>query len=98
MDTSEIEALIIATIRAANQSRAVDTRIEESPTAVIFGPGSALDSIGLVTLVIDIEDALRDRGVDVLLIDDRAISQKRSPFRDVPSLTAHIQEYAQGQQ
>jgi acyl carrier protein len=97
METSEIEALVLATIRVANQSRAMDKRVEESPTAVIFGPGSALDSIGLVTLLIDIEDALRDRGVDVLLIDERAISQKRSPFRDVPSLTAHIQEYAKGQ-
>lgn len=63
METSAIEALVLATIRLANQSRPVDKRVEESRTAVIFGSGSALDSIGLVTLLIDIEDALRDRGV-----------------------------------
>jgi 2-phospho-L-lactate transferase/gluconeogenesis factor (CofD/UPF0052 family) len=97
MDTTEIEALVLATIRITNQSRPVDKRLQETPTAVIFGPGSALDSIGLVTLLIDIEDALRERGVDVLLIDERAISQRRSPFRDVPSLTAHIEDYAKGQ-
>jgi 2-phospho-L-lactate transferase/gluconeogenesis factor (CofD/UPF0052 family) len=96
METAEIEALVLSTIRLANQARPADKRIEESPTAVIFGSGSALDSIGLVTLLIDIEDALRERGVEVLLIDERAVSQQRSPFRDVPSLTAHIQEYVKG--
>jgi hypothetical protein len=38
---------------------------------------------GLVSLLIDIDDALRDRGIEVLLSDARAMSQQRSLFRSV---------------
>lgn len=91
MQRSDLEAIVLGAIRLTNRSLPADKRVDETPTAVIFGPGSALDSLGLVTLLIDVEDALRDGGMDVLLSDDRAMSQKRSPFRDVPSLVGYIE-------
>jgi acyl carrier protein len=59
--------------------------------ATIFGHGSPLDSLGLVSLLIEIEDQLALRGCPISLSDERAMSQKRSPFRDVPSLVAYVQ-------
>ena len=57
---------------------------------------TALDSLGLVSLLIDIEDSLRDAGIDVMLSDARAMSQKRSPVpQRGTALVAFIHETTQ---
>ena len=54
---------------------------------VLFGPSGILDSIGLVSVIVELEQKLSDHaGRDVSLMDDRALSQARSPFRTVQSL------------
>jgi acyl carrier protein len=75
-----------------NLARKPEAQLELSPTAPLFGPGSPLDSLGLVSLLIDIEEALGDQGHAITLSDARAMSQTRSPFRSVPALVAYIQE------
>jgi acyl carrier protein len=90
MQKSEIEAVVIGAIAAANQARLPDPQLDATPEAPLFGPGSPLDSIGLVGLLIDVEEALRDQGVEVELSDSRAMSATRSPFRSVSSLVVYI--------
>lgn len=77
-------------MRTSNLSRDAASQLEIASGATIFGPGSALDSLGLVALLLDIEDELRARGHAVVLSDERAMSQTRSPFRTVASLVAYI--------
>jgi acyl carrier protein len=93
--STDVQDLVLRAMQNANVARMPDAQLTISPDAPLFGAGSALDSLGLVSLLIDIEDALRDRGIDVMLSDARAMSQKRSPFRSVAALTAFIQETAQ---
>jgi acyl carrier protein len=57
---------------------------------VIFGRESPLDSLGLVALLIDIEEVLASRGVFLTLTNERAMSRSRNPFRSVSSLVAYI--------
>jgi acyl carrier protein len=83
-------------MRLANLARDTNAQLEVSAEAPIFGPDSALDSLGLVALLLDIEDGLRAIGCEVLLSDERAMSQKRSPFRSVPALVAYITGVARG--
>jgi hypothetical protein len=90
MDAVKVETIILDAMRTANLARDRSEQLDVSPTAVIFGPGSPLDSLGLVGLLIDIEDGLRTEGVEVTLSDDRAMSQQRSPFRSVPRLAVYI--------
>ena len=92
MTDTEIEALVLQAIRQVNLARAEGSQLEVSSAAPIFGPGSALDSLGLVSLLIDIEEALQDRGHDVSLSDQRAMSQTVSPFRSVPALVTYISQ------
>ena len=61
-----------------------------SAEAPIFGPDSPLDSLGLVGLLLDIEEGLQAIGCEIVLSDERAVSQKRSPFRSVPSLVSYV--------
>jgi len=90
LSTDDIQDIVLSALTATNQARDPLHQLQVAPDAPLFGAGSPLDSLGLVGLLVDIEDALRDRGVDVELSDARAMSQTRSPFRDVPALVGYI--------
>jgi acyl carrier protein len=66
----------------------------ENPTVEtrLYGAKSALDSISLVTLIADIEDRISTEfGKDIVLADERAMSQTRSPFGRVGTLVDYIE-------
>jgi acyl carrier protein len=90
--TAELQDVVLAAMAAANLNRADDAQMTVGPEAPIFGPGSPLDSLGLVSLLMDIEDSLAQLGLSLTLSDARAMSRKRSPFRDVPELVAFMTE------
>ena len=90
--TAELQDVVLAAMTAANLNRSDDAQMVIGPAAPIFGPGSPLDSLGLVSLLMDIEDGLAQLGVTLTLSDARAMSRKRSPFRDVPELVAFMTE------
>ena len=85
-----IEAVVLQAMRTANLARDRSAQLAVAPGAPVFGPGSPLDSLGLVALLLDIEEALQERGYAVVLSDERAVSQKRSPFRTVTSLVEYV--------
>jgi acyl carrier protein len=81
----------LGAIGRVNLARKPELRLATTPDAPLFGEGSPLDSLGLVSLLIDIEEALQDLGFQVTLSDARAMSQTKSPFRSVPALVAYIE-------
>jgi len=91
-----IQEVVLQALRSVNLARDSSMQLVVSPDAPLFGPDSSLDSLGLVALLLDIEEALQALGCEVVLSDDRAMSQKRSPFRTVPSLVAYIGTIARG--
>ena len=57
----------------------------------LIGREGLLDSMGLVTLIVDLEQRLEEEcDVVLVLADDRAMSQKNSPFRSAGALTDYI--------
>lgn len=90
MTTAEIEALVLEAMRNLNLARTPEAHLDVSPQAPLFGPSSPLDSLGLVSLLIDVEEALSDRGFDVTLTDARALSASASPFRSVAAFVGYI--------
>ncbi len=62
----------------------------------LLGGQSPLDSIGLVTLIADLEgDIQREFGKSVTLADEKAMSRTLSPFRKVGTLVAYVEEKLQ---
>jgi D-alanine--poly(phosphoribitol) ligase subunit 2 len=60
------------------------------PDTPLFGKAGLFDSLGLVNLILALEEAIQDdTGVAVTLADERAMSQARSPFRTVGSLAGY---------
>jgi hypothetical protein len=85
-----IERIVLDAIRTLNLGREAEHQLEVSPTAPLYSRSTALDSLGLVALLIEIEESLRDAGCELSLSDERAMSLHYNPFRDVPSLVNHI--------
>jgi acyl carrier protein len=85
-----IREVVLNAMRNANEARDAASQLAVAPDAPIFGPDSTLDSLGLVGLLLDIEEGLQEIGCDVVLSDERAVSQKRSPFRSVQSLVSYV--------
>ncbi len=93
MIRDEIVAVILRAIDRANELREADEQIPRSEEAGLFGPEGGLDSMGLVSLVLDVEEAVNAlSGARLVLADERAMAQRRSPFRDVRSLADYIEE------
>jgi hypothetical protein len=87
-----IEDIVLGALRAINAGRAPDQQLPVTLTAPVFGPDSPLDSLGLVALLVEIEDLLAAGGDVVNLSDAQAMSASHSPFRDVPSLVAFVRQ------
>ena len=64
---------------------AADSELSEDTT--LFGKAGILDSMGLVTLIIAVEQAIEDKyGASAGLADEKAMSQANSPYRTVGTL------------
>jgi acyl carrier protein len=92
MNRSVIQATVIEAIEQANLGRVDGQKLDANPEAALFGAPSPLDSLGLVALLIDIEEAFATAGHAIVLSDERAMSQARSPFRRVSSLVDYIEQ------
>lgn len=62
-----------------------------SAATALFGASGLLDSIGLVNVVLDVEQRIgQETGAALTIADERAMSQRRSPFRTVGSLAEYV--------
>ena len=65
---------------------------QATPDTVLYGKSGILDSVALVSLVVDVEDRVEDTfGLRVSLADERAMSLKVSPFSQAKRLAVYIE-------
>lgn len=68
-------------------------KVDHNDALALLGPGSTLDSMGLVTLIVDVEQRLADEyDLRVTLASENAMSRRQSPFRTVGSFADYIAE------
>ena len=68
----------------------LQTPTDETP---LMGEKSGIDSIALVSLIVEIETRLSEElDMEIVLADDRAMSSLRSPFRRVGTLIDFLVE------
>lgn len=81
----DLEELVATVLREAVQAE--ELPVEVGAETPLFGEDGLLDSIGLVSLVVGVEQAIEERfGVTVSLADEKALSQRQSPYRTVGAL------------
>ena len=97
IDPSEVERAVVAAIDDYNQQVPDGQQLRAARETVLFGKGAALDSMGLVNLILCVEQRIaEDLGHEVAISDDRAMSRRTSPFRTMGTLVDYVAELLGG--
>jgi len=99
MEMTDILNKVMEAVEELNLQLEEHQQIAVAPDTVLFGKGGKLDSLGLVNLIVILEGILQDAyNLEIALADERAVSQKNSPFRTVQSLADYIFTLAKEQE
>jgi acyl carrier protein len=91
LNQAAVQDIILLALNNINEERGPDEQLTVGLDTRLFGADAVLDSLSLVSVIVDVEAAVSDAaGRDISLTDDRAMSQAVSPFTDVNALTAYI--------
>jgi acyl carrier protein len=84
----KIVDLVVKTVQEVGYDQENQALIEANKDTLLFGEN--LDSMGIVFLVADLESKISEKlNIDIILADDRAMSQKTSPFRSIKTLSEY---------
>ena len=87
----QIKEIIFKSIKELNENLDEDQQLQLSTDTVLLGKDSNIDSITLVNLIVTIEESLEDNlNLSVTLADEKAWSQKNSPFLTIQTLLDYI--------
>jgi len=93
LDQAAIRQIVLASLEevlALNMAEPAGDR-DHGDGSVLIGPGAVLDSLGLVSLILEVEQRLdQEFDVQLVLADERAMSQRHSPYRSIGSLVEYI--------
>jgi acyl carrier protein len=85
------------TVQAPLLSAPIDT--SSGDATPLFGADGALDSLGLVTLILNVEEMIETQmGVAITIVSEKAMSAYRSPFATIGSLAEFIVSLIQEKQ
>lgn len=89
---------VYAGIHQLNRQNPSATPIQKSWHAPLYGSASDLDSLGLINLVVAVEQKVEQHlCVSITLVNDQALSQEVSPFSTVETLVLYIESLVRGQ-
>ena len=70
-----------------------EERLAKSADVALIGQDARIDSLGLVNLIVLVEEKIQQQfDVGITLVDERAMSQSKSPFRTLGTLAEFVQE------
>ncbi len=87
----KIIELIYGTIDEINEHRGPEEQISKTEDIKLLGQNSVLDSLGLVNLIVNLEENINNKfNVSISIVDEKAMSLKHSPFRNVEALADYL--------
>jgi len=92
----EVLAIVLGALENLNAELDEADQVQIGPTTPLFGDDATLDSLSLVSVIVDVETALTMKwDAPISLTDDRAMSRAISPFDSVGTLTDYVLELLQ---
>ncbi len=87
----QVVEIIKSAVRDAGEALSDATKANLSTETPLYGKQGILDSIGLVSMIADVEQEVEDAfDRSITLADEKAMSQARSPFRTIGSLADYV--------
>lgn len=88
-----IVAAIFRAVDELNKQLPKGVHVERSLDSPLYGKSGRLESIDVVTLIMEVEDQIsKEFGTSITIADDRAMSQQNSPFLTIGTLTDYVAE------
>ena len=85
--------VVLDAVAALNEELGYEELEKASEDTVLHGGETGLDSLSLVSLIVDVEERVAAAfGRAVALADEKALSRRQSPYRTVGTLVALIRE------
>ena len=89
----EVEVLVIESVRLLAEDFDLITLKHPNAESALYGSDGVLDSMALVNLIADVEDAVSEKfGAAIALADEKAMSARNSPFLNVKRLAQAVLE------
>ena len=86
-----LTAIIYDAIDGLNRQLPRDAQLTKSPETVLAGAGGHLDSLGLITLLVSVEESLQAKlGIQLAVLDQEELSQAEGPYHTVSRLENYI--------
>jgi hypothetical protein len=90
MDHDEALKVVYDAIDVVNRQLPASKRLHKSPDTIIVGAGGSLDSLGIVTFVVLVEEKVGEAlGTTIQLLDEQMLVED-SPFQSIGTLTHYI--------
>lgn len=87
----KVRKLVFDAVGELNDERPDDQQLDAENETPLVGRAAKLDSLGLVRLIVAVEEQIQESlDVRLTLADERAMSQSSSPFRTLGTLQAYI--------
>ncbi len=91
VNEEKVLEIILRALHSLNEELPDSEKFQVGPKTPLFGPNATLDSLALVSVIVDVEgDVSSALGRSISLTDDRAMSQQISPFDDVQTLLNYM--------
>ena len=92
MERQDVLKIVLEAVSEVGEDQENEVLLNPHESTRLYGGAKGnLDSVGVVVLITELEEKIAEKfEVDIVLADDRAMSQKTSPFRSVKTLTNYI--------
>lgn len=87
----KIQACVYEALDEVNELLLSDDRLLKTPGTILYSNSGGLDSLGLVNLIVAVEQKiLKKMNIVLSLVSEESMSQKESPFYSVETLCVYI--------
>jgi hypothetical protein len=91
MEREQALRILYETIDVVNQQLPPARRLPKAPETVIVGASGSLDSLGIVSFIVTLEEKAGELlGVPVELLDEAMLVDEDGPLRSVATLTSYL--------
>lgn len=90
-DSSKIVEVVYEAIDDINQQLPREQRLEKTVSSPLYGRTGSLDSLGLITFIVAVEQKIDEKlGIAITLADERIMAREGNPFDTVGTLVDRI--------
>lgn len=89
LSREQIEEVVLRAVDATRSTLPPDVTLASEASTRIVAEGTSLDSLGIINLILAVEDGLRAEGLEVQVFDEELVTEPNGPFGTVASLVDH---------